>query len=1747
MGPYVSKRSSNVRPQIQHNSVKKNLQIEQNQPFSDDRIVNTQLVENTDTCNSLPIICVKIAGKEILGLVDSGASVSILENNFFKLIEHDKTIKYYDIDVNVKSITGDKLSISKCVSLDINIGNKTVRQKMYVVHNSLTKYYQAIFGYDFLKQHAFKLCLLSNTLTSGNTVIKLRDAYTSNINNISINYGRIVNKSILGPNESKSIALKLDSSICKKGPIMLVPCLKNSAIELKNSKCSVTDDRNMLVTISNLSTENIQLNKNMKICTVNTNFDNRDINYIKTLKHSELKESDFQLSHLDPDLKSQLLELIMEYADIFSKRLYTIGRTHEITPNLTVNYSQLTSSRPYRVPQALLGDLKRQLQELQEANIIEHSNSYVSSPLLMIKKKNPSNDPKQQKWRIVIDYRAINNHIKYPRYRLPLTNQLLENLTGSKYFSSLDLHSSFWQIPLKPEDRDITTFGTPFGNFRYITMPQGMNASSETFCQLADKILAPITDLNISNFVDDFCAGSKTASQMLFKLRKLFQRFREFGLTLNPNKCIFFQTEITFLGHKLNDKGIKPLDENVKKILDFPTPNTVRKVRRFLGCVSYYRKFVNNFSHLATPLTNLIRKNQKFRWNPEAQFAFDTLKEKLSKPPILVHPDFDREFILSCDASDIALGAMLGQKDDSNIIHPIAYFSKKLNATQMNYTIMEKELLAIIEAIKSFKYYLYARNFTIRCDNMALTKLSKLESVNSRIARSFAFLSEFNYKFEHIKSSENNIADALSRDFFPSEIRKTKNSPPKSREIPTTLNDSQLTNISTKIPKTKKLSPIPSKYEIEKNNTSTKTLSSLQSFPIPQKQTPSKNLNTWSIGAGLRNLGNTCYMNVVLQTLAHSVPLVKYLFNKNNFPCENTQACMICILKRHVELIQKNSGQIIEPIEVCNYVQFSTSQFQCGRQEDAHEFLYFILDKLRQCSKNHCIQRDENSNFHENGNVIQDILEGITRNEIICASCLKTNLTFDPVIDFNLGIGQNTKTLQQALDKFMQSENTYNSYHCSNCKSNTHAIKKFSISKPPFMAIFQLKRFSFNCSNIQKNNKYVAYPEKLNFSPYLSDAQTEPLWYKLNAVIVHSGHTHTNGHYFCYVKDSVDNWFLMNDSYVKQVSLSEVLQQNAYLLIYSQCNTNELNELHAPPSDVTKNSKRSLTNEITTHSSDFLINSILIDLPTIDEIKHAQRLDVKLSKIISHLKNPTNHTSKLYPNYLLKDNLLMHSAFIPKFRKTTKILQIVIPDKFKPQILASKHMPHYGLFKTYNAIREKYFWTNLYSDTKNYINSCKECIAFKSPNKLPPIPLQRNFIPSRPMQMVSCDHVGKLPCTDKGNIYILSFLDHFTKYMKLYAVPNQNAQTTAEKFLDFVSIFGMPEKLLSDRGTAFTSDMFKNLCKQFGVTKLFTTPFHPQTNGQSEIINKNIKKSLAIFAQNTPQWDNHLNHYALLYNSSIHVATQEKPAYLHLGYDPLLPIDMLLNTQSPDKTTYPDFVTQKTSEMQYVYKHINEQLLKAAEHQENYQHKKAKYRQLHEGQLVFLFSPQADRNSQTVKKRNFFGPYRISKKHNEVDYTIEHATDPSKKPVKVHASRLLPYTTRKPHLNVVNSHHDKKSNDQLPTYTPPCTDDLHNIYEDLNYKDVLVFNASQNKPQSPPSPLVSNINCPIPNNASSVNNHELHTPSSPDSDSTITYSLSPEARSSNAVNGPTLQRSPYLLRSKNLADKLFEWSLSCTE
>ena len=467
----------------------------------------------------------------------------------------------------------------------------------------------------------------------------------------------------------------------------------------------------------------------------------------------------------------QLRKLIQKFSDIFClpKDKLTTNNFYSQNINLTdqgavyiPNYKTLHAQKP---------EIKNQIDKMMNDNIIEPSISNYNSPILLVPKKS---DEGSKKWRLVVDFRQLNKKLLADKFPLPRIDTILDQLGRAKYFSTLDLMSGFHQIPLKEECRKYTAFSTDSGHYQFKRLPFGLNISPNSFQRMMAIAMAGLTPEIAFVYIDDIIVIGCSLDHHLKNLNTVFGRLRHYNLKLNPPKCKFFKSEVTFLGHKVTDKGILPDDSKYETLVKYPVPQNADEVRRFVAFCNYYRKFIENFSLIAHPLNSLLKKNCIFEWTYECQHAFDTLKQKLLSPKILQYPDFSKTFIVTTDASNIGCGAILSQISNEGDL-PIAYASRNFTPGEKNKSVILKELTAIHWAVNYFKSYLYGNRFTIRTDHRPLVHLFGMKDPTSKLTQMRLDLGEFDFDVVYIAGKANVGADALSRIVLTSDQLKNMN------------------------------------------------------------------------------------------------------------------------------------------------------------------------------------------------------------------------------------------------------------------------------------------------------------------------------------------------------------------------------------------------------------------------------------------------------------------------------------------------------------------------------------------------------------------------------------------------------------------------------------------------------------------------------------------------------------------------------------------------------------------------------------------------------------------------------------------------------------------------------------------------------------------------------------------------------------------------------------------------------------
>ena len=402
--------------------------------------------------------------------------------------------------------------------------------------------------------------------------------------------------------------------------------------------------------------------------------------------------------------------------------------------------------------------LKDYIEKHLAKGFIRPSRSSISHGVLFAPKKDGSLRP-------CIDYRKLNDITQKNRYPLPRIDELQDRLLGAKWFTAIDIRDAYYRIRIKEGEEWKTAFRTRFGHYEYQVMPFGLTNAPASFQELINDTIREYLDIFALAYLDDILIFSTTYKEHVQHVRMVLQKLREKDLPVKLSKCEFHKHSIGFLGYIVSDQGIGPDPSKVEAVKDWPKPRNVKDIQAFLGLVNYYRKFIEGFSGIATPLTKLTCKDTPFIWNHDCEEAFKELKHRLATAPILAIFDPEREAILETDASDYAIGACLTQKGEDKKLRTVAYYSRKMTGPELNYDIHDKELLAVVEALREWRVYLEGTVTPVQIytDHKNLLYWTTTKQLNRRQVRWAETLASYSFKINHVRGTENGRADALSR------------------------------------------------------------------------------------------------------------------------------------------------------------------------------------------------------------------------------------------------------------------------------------------------------------------------------------------------------------------------------------------------------------------------------------------------------------------------------------------------------------------------------------------------------------------------------------------------------------------------------------------------------------------------------------------------------------------------------------------------------------------------------------------------------------------------------------------------------------------------------------------------------------------------------------------------------------------------------------------------------------------------
>lgn len=677
-------------------------------------------------------------------LIDSQADISIIKQSF---ITNQLAIDY-NSQIYIKGITDEHINSIGTTNIIIYFENTCLSHILHVVPDDFAIPVCGILGKDFLKNFNCTLEYSTMTLT-----IQVNECSIT----IDIWEGPEENTIVIPPRSEvirhfkvhKSTSLSEDQFI---DPSEVIPgvMIARSIFDPKSPYIRVINTTDKFQVIPN------QLPKSERL----SNYDIISLTDINKNDKARLNElANIVGKEVPKYVQKDLVNLCKQYSDVFAMEQDKYSVNNFYKQKLRIKDDTPVYVKQYRLPKSHKKEINAQVKTLLENDLIEPSCSDFNSPLLLVPKPELNG---KKRWRMCVDYRLVNKKLVADKYPLPRIDEILDNLGRAKYFSIIDLFNGFHQIPLDESSRDITSFSTSDGCFRWKVLPFGLNVSPNSFSRMMSLAFAGASQIQFFLYLDDIIVIGKSIADHLNNLEEVFKICRYRNLKLHPHKCKFFRSEVTYLGHRCTNEGISPDPNKIHCVRNYPVPNDKDSTKRFVAFANYYRRFIENFSAIAHPLNRLTRKNIPFHWTNECQAAFEKLKSCLISPPVLAYPDFSLPFIITTDASKYACGAVLSQNINGEN-RPIAFASKTFTKGECNKITMEQELLAIHWAIKYFRPYIYDTFFTVNSDHRSLVYLFSLKDPSSKLTRIRLDLEEHNFEIVHIKGKSNVVADALSR------------------------------------------------------------------------------------------------------------------------------------------------------------------------------------------------------------------------------------------------------------------------------------------------------------------------------------------------------------------------------------------------------------------------------------------------------------------------------------------------------------------------------------------------------------------------------------------------------------------------------------------------------------------------------------------------------------------------------------------------------------------------------------------------------------------------------------------------------------------------------------------------------------------------------------------------------------------------------------------------------------------------
>ena len=960
-------------------------------------------------------------------------------------------------------------------------------------------------------------------------------------------------------------------------------------------------------------------------------------------------------------------------------------------------------------------------------------------------------------------------------------------------------------------------------------MPFGMENAPATFQRVMDRVLSGLQGIELFVYMDDIVIYAKSLKEHNEKLEKLLGRLKTANLVLQPEKCKFLCKEIGYLGHVIAQEGVKPDPKKLQAVMQFPQPKNRKNVKQFLGLAGYYRRFVPGFAQIAKPLNNLLKKDVVFKWNEDTQLSFNKLKEILCSSPILQYPDFSRPFIVTVDASDFAMGAVLSQGIIGKDL-PIAYASRALQGAQLKYNVTEKELLAVIFAVIQFRPYIYGRKFTLVTDHRPLVWLHQLNdpTLGSKLARWKVKLREYTFDVVHKPGKINSNADALSRNLV-------KNS--GSNKIEDIDSDAS-----------------------EEDGQSPVVVHDLRCSDIPLEE------EIWY----------------------HEFPVERLFVNCLREGCINSTESEGGVNSVENSDVTKNNCQEIEDLEGIACVgtskrklspNFRSNQNFTGlkrvRTNDVNEppqkLFKTIVGKVYSRSEN----VEKSTETPTNSIEMPPIFEFDTCSGEVYAGSEKSILNTASTSDKDRMSDEELETCSERILSISRDESCYKS--CARISSEN------VLEATPDQ--------STDDEEISENLKRMMVGEFETI--IVIDEDGEKGTKAVRTVPIQTEDSVSGRNLLTPLfKTCKDKLWMRDDHLINFVSCDHFLTTpiGRELIDHSILKLSDLNKEKVEVGQVIslRHGKRLIFNLFVKEKFDDIIFATNIE-SAVATLKSAM-MDLKLKTIsISRRGNgfdrfPWATIELIFRTYFGKGD---YSITVCTGEVT------IPPVDQRLQIIKESHDSavggHKGVFKTLERVRERFYWKGVKEEVQNYVKTCESCQKKKLVRVKTKLPMCIIDTPIRVFEKLQIDLVGPLPKSDIGNEYMLTWQDCLSKFSGAIPLSKIDAPTIAVSFAEqFICRFGCPESIQTDQGPQFMSEIMAGFAELFKIKQYKSSAYHPQSLGALERSHHTFVEYLRHYCESS-NWDQWLPFAMFSFNTSVHESTGITPHEIVFGRKAILP------------------------------------------------------------------------------------------------------------------------------------------------------------------------------------------------------------------------------------------------------------------